>query len=70
MLEVDLVADAGCGRNDAEVVEGVLAPLEERVALAVALEVALGVYGKGAGVAEGIDLDRVVDHQVDVDQRD
>ena len=46
-----------------------LAPLEEGVALAVALELALGVDGEGALVAEGVDLDRVVDHQVDVDQR-
>ena len=69
VLEVDLVADAGRRRHDAEVVEGLLAPLEERVALAVALEVALGVDGEGALVAEGVDLDRVVDHEVDVDQR-
>ena len=37
------MADAGRGRHDAEVVEAPLAPLEERVALAVAFEVALGV---------------------------
>ena len=69
VLEVDLVADPGRRRHDAEVVEGLPAPLEERVALAVALELALGVDGEGALVAEGVDLDRVVDHQVDVDQR-
>ena len=69
VLEVDLVADAGRRRDDAEVVEGLLPPLEERVALAVALEVVLGVDREGALVAEGVDLDRVVDHQVDVDQR-
>ncbi len=69
VLEVDLVADPGRRRDDAEVVEGLLAPFEERVALEVALEVVLGVDGEGALVAEGVDLDRVVDHQVDVDQR-
>ena len=69
VLEVDLVADPGRRRHDAEVVEGLAAPLEEGVALAVALELALGVDGEGAGVAKGVDLDRVVDHQVDVDQR-
>ena len=69
VLEVDLVADAGRRRDDAEVVEGLLAPLQERVALAVALEVALGVDREGALVAEGVDLHRVVDHQVDVDER-
>ena len=63
------MADAGRRRHDAEVVEGLLAPLQERVALAVALELPLGVDGEGALVAEGVDLDRVVDHQVDVDQR-
>ena len=68
VLEVDLVADSRRRRHHAEVVEGALPPLEEGVALAVALELALGVDGEGAGVAEGVDLDRVVDHQVDVDQ--
>ena len=63
------MADPGRRRHDAEVVERLLAPLEERVALAVALELALGVDGEGARVAEGVDLDRVVDDQVDVDQR-
>ena len=63
------MADTGRGRHDAEVVEGALPPLEEGVALAVSLELALGVDGKGAGIAEGVDLNRVVDHKVDVDQR-
>ncbi len=63
------MADAGGRRHHAEVVERVLAPLEEGVALEVAGEVALGVEGEGALVAEGVDLDRVVDHEVDVDQR-
>ena len=40
VLEVDLVADAGVGRHDPEVVEGALAPPEELVALLVALELA------------------------------
>jgi hypothetical protein len=69
VLEVDLVADPGRRRHDAEVVEGLLAPFEERVALEVAFEVVGGVDREGALVAEGVDLDRVVDHQVDVDQR-
>ncbi len=69
VLEVDLVADAGRRRHDAEVVEGLPAPFEEGVALAVALELALGVDREGALVAEGVDLDRVVDDEVDVDER-
>ncbi len=63
------MADAGRRRHDAEVVEGLPSPLEEGVALAVALELALGVGREGALVAEGVDLDRVVDDEVDVDQR-
>ena len=50
VLEVHLVADAGAGRHDAEVLERLLAPLEERVALAVALELELGVAGEGVAV--------------------
>ena len=69
VLEVDLVADAGAGRHDAEVVERRLAPAQERVALAVALVLELDVELEGARVAERVDLDRVVDHQVDRGQR-
>ena len=42
-LEVHLVDDAGARRHDLEVVERALAPAQERVALAVALELELGV---------------------------
>ena len=38
IFEIDLVADAGARRHDAEIVERVLAPAQEAVALAVALE--------------------------------
>src|SRR5581483_5026546 len=43
VLEVHLVADADAGRDDAERVEGLHAPLEELVALAVPLELELHV---------------------------
>ena len=43
VFEIDLVADAGARRNDAEIVECLLAPAQERVALAVALELDLDV---------------------------
>ncbi len=69
VLEVDLVADPGRRRDDAEVVERLLAPAQEGVALAVALVVAVGVDVEGAGVAEGVDLDGVVDHEVDRHER-
>ncbi|MNJ39297.1 hypothetical protein D3C77_341660 [compost metagenome] len=69
VLKVDLVADAGAGRHDAEVVEGRRAPAQEVVALDVALILALDVLAEGGGVAEMVDHDRVVDDQVDRDQR-
>ena len=45
-LEVDLVADPGAGRHDLEVGERALAPAQERVALAVALELQLDVAAR------------------------
>ena len=63
------MADPGRRRDDAEVVEGGLAPAQELVALLVALELLLGVDREGAGVAEGVDLDGVVDDQVDRHER-
>ena len=63
------MADAGRRRDDAEVVEGLLAPAQEGVALAVALVVAVGVDVEGARGAERVDLDRVVDDEVDRDER-
>jgi hypothetical protein len=64
VLEVDLVADPGVGRHHAEVVEGALAPTQERVTLAVALELELGVALEGESLGEHVDLDRVVDHEL------
>ncbi len=69
VFEVDLVADAGAGRHHAEVRERVLAPAQEPVALAVALVFELDVVAEGLGGAELVDDDRVVDDEVDGDQR-
>jgi hypothetical protein len=69
VLEVDLMADARAGRDHAEVVERLAAPAQEGVALAVALVLALDVDLEGARVAEGVDLDRVVDDEVDLGER-
>ncbi len=63
------MADAGAGRHDAEVVEGALAPLEEVVALGVALVFELDVVAVGLRRAEVVDDDRVVDDEIDGDQR-
>ena len=58
------MADAHAGRDGGEVAEGGLAPLEEGVALAVALELERGVEVVGVGGAELVDLDGVVDDQL------
>jgi hypothetical protein len=64
VLEVDLVDDPGVRRHDREVVEAVLPPAQERVALLVALELALGVDPERVAGAEGVDLHGVVDDQL------
>ena len=69
VLEVDLVADAGARRHDAEVVERALAPLQEVVALGIALVLQLHILLEGAGRTEFVNDDRVVDHQIDRHQR-
>ena len=63
-LEVDLVDDAGRRRDDRQAVEGLLAEAEERVALAVALELQLGVPRHRAARRERVDLHGVVDDEV------
>src|SRR3712207_9091330 len=56
-------------RHDAEVLERALAPAQERVALLVALELALGVALERVARAEEVDLDAVVDDQLGRDER-
>ena len=65
VLEVDLVNDADAGRDNAEGLEGLLAPLEELVALSVAPELHVEVQLHRIGPAVVIDLDGVVDDEVD-----
>ena len=55
-FEVDLMDDAGVGRHALEVVERLLSPLEEPVALAVAGKFEVGVLPERVPVAERIDL--------------
>ena len=63
------MADAGAGGHDGEVLEGALAPLEELIALAVALIFQINVLLEGLGVAELIDDHRMVDHEIDGNER-
>ena len=64
VLEVDLVDDAGPRRHDPEVGERLLGPPQERVALAVALVLALDVDEERGVRAELVDLHGMVDHEV------
>ena len=57
--------DAGVGRDDPEVLERVLAPAEEGVALAVPLNSSSALVRKARGGPGLVDLDRVVDDQLD-----
>ena len=62
VLQVHLVHDAGVGRHDAETLERLLRPAQQGVALAVALELEVGVHlERGAG-AELVHDHRVIDH--------
>ncbi len=63
VFEVHLVANAGIGRNDLEIVQGFLSPAQEGVALDVALEFEFRVEREGHVGAELVHLHRVVDHQ-------
>src|SRR5581483_2839672 len=69
VLQVDLVHDAGARRHDREVVEGGLAPAQERVALEVARELDAGVRSKGPGATVLIDLHGVVDDELGGSER-
>ena len=57
VLQVDLVDDPGPGWHDAEVGEGLLRPAQQRVALAVALVLAVDVDQERGVAAELVDLD-------------
>ncbi len=57
------MADAGAGGDDAEVVEGLLAPFQEHVAFHVPFVFAVHVGLEGAGGAEFVDHHRMVDDE-------
>ena len=65
ILKVDLVDDAGPGRDHPEIVKGVLAPARERIALAVPFELLFEILPIRVAGAKKVDLDRVVDDHVD-----
>ena len=55
VLQVDLMADAGARRYDAEIVKSTLAPAQKRITFAVALHLDINVLFKGTGAGEFID---------------
>ena len=69
VLDVDLVADAHAGRDHSEAVEGSLRPPKQLVALEVALVLDCHVLVHRGEVARVLDDDRVVDDQLDRDER-
>lgn len=69
VFQVHLVDDAHARRHDLERVERLHAPLHELVALVVALEFQLHVQVERVLLAEVVDLHRVVDDEIDRDQR-
>ena len=69
VLKIHLVADAGAGRDHGELPKRTLPPAKEEVALTVALELKLDVARVRARRREGIDLHRMVDHELGGDQR-
>ena len=69
IFEIDLMADAGAGRNDAEIVERLLRPFQEFVALLVLLVFLVDVLLERARIAEKIHHHRVIDDEIDRHQR-
>ena len=65
IFDVDLVADAAVRRRDAEILECLLAPFEQRISFAVARVVELLVDRHRARNPEGVGLDRMVDDEFD-----
>ncbi len=69
ILEIHLVHDADAGRDESESLESLLAPFEEFVALAVALEFHVHVQFQRDGGAGEVDLHRVIDDEINRHER-
>jgi len=64
VLEVDLMDDPRSRRDNVEVLEGLLGPLDRTISLFVSLVLEFDVLFVGVLAAEVVDLDAVVDHEV------
>src|ERR1700722_17898275 len=73
VFEIDLMHDAGVGRDNGEITKPGLAPAQERVTLLISLEFEQCVHLEGVGSAELVDLHGGIDDQFDrlqrIDQR-
>ncbi len=65
VLEVDLVADTGTGRDDTKVRERLLGPPQQVLALFVAGGLGVHIALEGVRRPEGVDRHGVVDDEVD-----
>ena len=64
LLDVQLMADTNSGRHDAHVLERTLRPLQEAIALVVALEFKRHVVGQGRRATELVGDDGMIDDQI------
>ncbi len=69
VFQVDLVTNTGARRHYAEAAEGLLSPAQKSVTFVVTLHFQTDVIFEGLVIAETVDGDRVVDHQIDGRQR-
>ena len=69
IFQIDLMANAGAGRHNAEVVECLLTPFQESIAFDIAFVFAFDIDFKCARIAEFINHHRVVNHQINRVQR-
>src|SRR3546814_9957144 len=64
IFKIHLVADASAGRHNLEVIERLGTPFQKLIALAITLIFKLHIVPKGAGRAEFVHHDRVVDDEM------
>src|SRR6476620_1740516 len=69
VLEIHLVADADARRNHTETIKRLRAPFEKLVTRTIAFELHLHVLLKRVARAGEVDLRRVVDDEIDRDER-
>ena len=69
IFEIDLVANPGARWHDPEIVERVLTPFQESIALAIAAIFEFDIGLEGLAAAECIHDDGMIDDEIDRDER-